>query len=750
MKKIIISLFILCFVVACSKKNNDPVYIIPEPVEMVVHDGIFTVSEKTTIVYEGEQLKDAACYLQETLSDYYGVTLAVSEKTEKRSIVLKLKENGEERDAYSLHVDKNGIVIAGNNPASVLLGIQSLRQLLPISKKSGKLTVPHVSIYDSAAYEWRGMMLDVARHFLTKEEVMKMLDMMALYKFNTFHWHLSDDQGWRVEIKQYPLLTEMSGWRTFNKHDQSCLETAEKDHNRDMLLPESKLRMRDTVREYGGFYTQDDIREVVAYAARRGIEVIPEIDMPGHFTAVLTPYPENSCFGQSGWGKTFSAPLCPGKDHAVELCKNIYREIFELFPSPYVHIGADEVEKENWKKCPDCQKRIKEQHLNGEQELQAWFVKTMNQFFIENGKKMIGWDEIIEGGLPKEATVMWWRSWVKDAVNKATEKGNEMILAPNSHFYFDYKQDHKTLQNLYQFQPVPKDITKEQEGLIKGLQANLWAEYIASFQRAEYMIFPRMLVLSELAWRNDSTRTWETFFPKLVNGITRLDEYQVNYRPLDLPGVHLTNAFVDECMVTWDYPLPKVEIRYTTDGSIPDRSSTLYTKPFKITETTDFTIRLFRPDGSAADISSISYRKENYKAGEELAEVPPIRLDWHEAVIRKCHEMDTLPVAKSYMLEKITIPDEINLKRALCYTGYLTIPENDIYTFHLTSDDGSQFYIDNEIVVDNDGPHGPVTLSGQKALGKGAHPFKLYYFDMNNGGCLNLKMINSKGEILID
>ncbi|MDL2313278.1 family 20 glycosylhydrolase, partial [Bacteroidales bacterium OttesenSCG-928-B11] len=682
--------------------------------------------------------------------DYYGVTLPVSDVHHKKSILLKLNENGGEKERYELNVTKNGITIAGDNPASVLMGIQTLRQLLPVAKNSKDLTIPQLFIADSAAYEWRGIMLDVARHFLTKEEVMKMLDMMALYKFNKFHWHLSDDQGWRVEIKQYPLLTEASGWRTFNNHDQWCFDAAERDQNNDMLLPESKLRIRNGEQEYGGFYTQDDIREVVAYAAKRGIEVIPEIDMPGHFTAALNPYPENSCFGEPGWGKQFSAPLCPGKDHVLEFCQNVYREIFELFPSQYVHLGADEVEKDNWIKCPDCQKRITDNNLEDEKDLQAWFVGEMNTFFEENNKKMIGWDEITYGNLSKNATVMWWRSWMKDAVDKSTTNGNEVIMAPNSHCYFDYKQDHKTLQNLFEFEPVPQDISTEQRKLIKGLQANLWAESVASFQRAEYMVFPRILILSELAWRNDTSRRWEEFYPKLVNEFTRLDGYQINYRPLDLPDVHFTNTFVGETMVTWNYPLPQIELRYTTDGTTPDRNAELYTEPFQITETTNFIIRYFRPDGSAADIFRTSYRKESYQPGEALAKLPSVHLDWHEAVVRKCLDMDTLPVKKSYELSTISIPDEVSQTRALCYTGFFDFPEDDIYTFHLNSDDGSQLYINDEIVVDNDGPHGSVTLSGQKALGKGAHPFKLYYFDMNNGGCLHLKIVDQKGKVVFE
>lgn len=744
MKKV---LFAFIIILLCACGNKPELNIIPLPAEVTVNSGTFKISKNTVINYENPELKDAAEYLQKSLNDVIGNQPKITvEQKKQKGILLNVDASLGSADSYKLDVDSKGVHITGSNPRSVMLGIQTLRQLMPL-KGNGETSVkiPKLSITDQPQWEWRGMMLDVARHFFDKQEVMRFLDMMAMYKFNKFHWHLTDDQGWRVEIKKYPRLTAEGGWRKMNSHDRACINLSEKESNPDYKLPVAKLR--NGISEYGGYYTQEDIREVVAYAAKLGIDVIPEIDMPGHFSAAINSYPELSCFNQSGWGKIFSAPICPGKDGTLEFCKNVYSEIFDLFPYVYVHLGADEVEKDNWIECPDCQARMKEYELADEKELQSWFVHEMEAFFTENGKKMIGWDEILEGGMSQTATMMWWRTWARNAVHRATEQGNEVILTPNATNYFDYKQDHSTLRKLHETDPVPEGISAEQRKLIKGVQANTWAEYIPSFKRVEYMTTPRIMALSEVAWSKDEDRSWDNFYPRLITHFDRLDDLGVNYRPLDLTGVHVTNAFVGETEVTWNYPLPNVQIRYTTDGSIPDKQSKLYTKPFKLKESTNFTIRFFRPDGSAADIVKTAYKKENYRDGQSgEGKTPGLHCEWHEAVVNKCAVIDTIPIAKEYVVDKISIPEGVSGKRAMVYRGYISIDKDDIYTFSLGSDDGSMLYINDEVVVDNDGPHGPVTLNGQMALGKGLHPIRLYYFDMNNGGFIDLKMFDSTGQ----
>ncbi|MDH8700912.1 hexosaminidase [Dysgonomonadaceae bacterium PH5-43] len=748
MKNILVLVSTLLLLISCEKTDtNRGVNIIPAPAEISIGSESFVLNDKVVITFAKPELELAAKYLSECFAKDANITLSVKSDTDSdNAIVLDYDESLNTSDAYLLKVDKQGVSITGANPRSVVLGIQTLRQMLPVDANK-ETTIPQVYIYDYPEWEWRGMHIDISRHFFNKEEVLEFLDIMAYYKFNKFHWHLTDDQGWRIEIKKYPLLVEKSAWREFDSNDKTCIKKAEKDHNTDYLLPENKMKEVDGKVLYGGYFTQEEIKEVVAYATKLGIDVIPEVDIPGHSSSSIAAYPELSCFGKTGWGEVFSAPLCPGKDNTLEVYKNIYTELFELFPYEYVHVGADEVDMTNWTKCPHCQVRIKKENLKDEYELHSWFVREMEKFFKENGKKLIGWDEIIEGGLSDEATVMWWRTWSRNAVKTATEQGNEVILTPNSHYYFDYQQTHKTLSDLYAYEPIPANMDTTYKHLIKGIQANLWAEVIPSRERQQYMYAPRILALSDVAWRYDKNRNWEEFQTRLLTHFPRLDKMKINYRPLDIPNVHERNVFIGSTEIQWNSPVKGVELRYTTDGTIPDKTSNLYTKPFRINETTEFTIRMFRPDGSAADIIKTVYSKEEYLQSVELKETTDgFNCVWYEGIFNSCNKIETVPVKETYVVESISVPQGVGGKQGLVYTGYIEIPSDDIYTFHLGSDDGSVLYIGDEIVVDNDGPHSPRTLSAQIAMGKGLHPIKLYYFDMNNGGFISLKLFNSKGE----
>lgn len=747
MKKRHLTLFILCLMclTISIKANNHQPALIPYPASVKWQEGVFPLSDKTKIVMTDQSITDEVDFLRSIIEQETGLSLSITNKEEKAAIRVLLTKG--EQDAYRLTINNEGILVESSTPRSILLATQTLRQLITI--ENGKAFIPAVGIEDSPEWEWRGMHLDVSRHFYDKEEVMRYLDLMARYKFNKFHWHLTDDQGWRIEIKTYPELTEQSAWREYNNHDLSLLKMAEKEHNTDYLLPEKRMKEANGQRLYGGYYTQEEIKEVVAYAARLGIDVMPEIDMPGHMSGAIAAFPTLSCFDSTGWGETFSSPLCPGKDYTLEFCKNVFREIFELFPYPYIHLGADEVEKANWEKCPHCQARIRQQGLTDEKELHAWFVKEMEAFFIENNKIMVGWDEITDGGISNTAVMMWWRPWARQALPKALNNGNQVILTPNSHNYFDFRQHANTLRDLYEFNPVPAYVEAHHLPLIMGVQGNLWCEYIPSMERVEYMVFPRMQALAETAWRKQEEKDWDGFYHRLIKHFPVLDGLRINYRPLDLTGISAINAFVGETFVNWDYPLANVSLHYTTDGTIPTRLSPLYTEPIKIDTTTHFTIRLFRPDGSAADISTCIYRKEEYRPG--LAASPAsgsFRCDWHEGIFDRVNKIEAVPVRATYPVDKIEVPQGVGGKRGLVYTGYFYVPADAIYRFSLGSDDGSAFYVHDELVVDNDGPHGPVTIDGQIALGEGFHPFKLLYFDMNNGGFLRLQLFDSKGKEL--
>lgn len=748
-------MFVVCGMLAgCAVSSQPPkVSVIPQPMEMTVENGNFILENGMVIGFSDASLQPAANYLRDKITKATGFGIkTVLEGGDIRLILTDTVMEGKE-GAYALTVDGNGIVIVGNGYGGVISGIETLRQLMPVDfereaalNRDTRWKIPNVKIIDAPRFAWRGLMLDVARHFYTKQELMQLLDVMAMYKLNKFHWHLTDDQGWRVEIKKYPLLTERGAWRKYNSHDRSCMNMAKSQDNPDFRLSEAKLKVIAGDTLYGGFYTQEDIREIVTYAASLGIDVMPEIDMPGHFLAAMSNYKGISCYDRIGWGQTFSSPICPGKESAMEFCKNVYSEIFRLFPYKYVHLGADEVEKANWKKCPDCQKRMKANGLKTEEELQAWFVKDMEQFFNANGKELFGWDEILDGGLSETAHVMWWRNWVKKVVPEATAQGNQVVMCPNAVMYFDAQQDKNTLSSVYHFEPYMEGLSTEQRSLVMGVQANLWAEWIPSVERAEYMLMPRMLALSEVAWTQPEKKNWESFGQKVIAELPRLDAMGINYRIPDLVGGYTSNAFIGEMAVDVKCPDPLAKVYYTTDGSIPDETSFAYTEPFTITETTDLTFRTFRPDGSKGDFVRMKYVKDTCSpAVQAMMTGEGIKAVWHDYRGNSCKGIEQAPVKGEYVVSDVSIPKEVKGDIGLVLTGFLDIPEDGIYTFALYSDDGSILTIGDRVVVDNDGAHSPREIIGQKALSKGLHPFKITYFDYN-GGVLSLKMIDGKGE----
>lgn len=739
---------------ACSTipDTSYTVSLIPEPKEIQQTKGEFVLKDGMTIGVTDRQLLPAANYLAEFLSRSTGYIYNVQEGDGTLSLAVgdvPGKEGG-----YSLDVTQEGIQIKGNSYGGVIAGIETFRQLLPAEIESTEVLkgiawgVPAIRITDSPRFGWRGMMLDVSRHFYTKEEVKEFLDMMALYKLNKFHWHLTDDQGWRIEIKQYPLLTERGGWRPFNSQDRDCMRMAVEQDNPAFEIPTEKLQIVQGDTLYGGFYTQDDIREIVEYAGVRGIDVIPEIDMPGHMLAAVSNYSGVACFKETGWGDMFSSPVCPGKETALQFCKNVYSEIIPLFPYKYVHLGADEVEKANWKKCPDCKKRMKDNGLKTEEELQAWFVHDMEKFFNGKGKELIGWDEILEGGLSPTATIMWWRSWHPQSVSQATAQGNHAILCPNASFYFDYQQDKNTLRNVYEYDLLPDSLSNAQKALVLGVQANLWSEWIPSQERMQYMIMPRMMALSELAWSDPDKMNWDGFIKRMVAQLPRLNWMDINYRIPDLEGFHTTNAFVGEGEVNVTCLDPSAEIRYTTDGCIPTLESGIYTGPVPVKETTDFTFRTFRPDGQKGDIVKTRFIQSDYApAAKAETTHNGLKAVWYDFTGNKCSDIESAPIKGTYEIDDVSIPEAVKGNIGLIISGYFNAPEKGIYTFALVSDDGSTLAIDEELVADNDGAHSSREIVGQKALAKGLHPIEVKYFDQN-GGTLHLKVIGPDGRVL--
>lgn len=729
---------------SCENKQPREVSVLPRPSDMKLNADEFVLSGNVGVTYNDESLAGAADYLIQSMAKEFSLTISDSGLNGDGNIVLKVDSifSGVE-GAYSLNVNDRKVELYANSYNGIINAISTLRQLVVVD--GDHCLLQGAVINDAPRYQWRGLMLDSSRHFWTVDEVKHVLDMMAMYKMNKFHWHLTDDQGWRLEIKKYPLLTEKGAYRKYNWHDLDCIDRAEKLDNPDFLIPEDKVEDVNGEKIYGGYYTQDDAREIVAYAASLGIDVIPEIDMPGHFLAAINNYPELACSGRIGWGETFSSPICPGKDATIEFCKDIYREVFDIFPYEYVHLGADEVEKTNWKACKDCQKRIKDNNLADEKELQSWFVHQMEAFFNENGRKLIGWDEIIEGGLSETATIAWWRSWNKEALPEATQLENEVIACPNTYFYLDVQQDSRSLLNTYSFDVENFGLSAEQLKFVKGVQANIWTEWIPSMKRMEYMIFPRLWAVSEIGWCDKTARDEQRFLKDIVDEYARLDRMGINYRLPDLEGVYDTNVFVDSVYVKLSCLLPNVEIRYTTDGTFPTLKSALYKDSLLVDSSYTFIFRTFRPDGTAGEMLTTSFQKADFLPAVETGELSNgLNVKWYDYHGNTCSEIDKVKFNRDFITEKVEIPAGASGNIGLVISGFIEVPADGIYTYSLLSDDGSMLWIDGKCIIENDGPHSPQEKTGQVALKKGMHKFDMRYFDYN-GGCLNLFMIDADG-----
>ena len=740
MKKIILLLFSILSLGIQAQVN-----LVPAPQKVTVGTGEFNLAQGTTIAYSSAALKPAAEYLQVCLQRYAKVnaTLVAGKQGDIRLTTKK----GIAKDGYQLNVKANGIDINAANYSGTLSAIATLNQLL--LQNDGKAAIPTVAVTDAPRFNWRGFHLDVSRHFFTVDEVKEIIDLMALYKLNRFHWHLTDDQGWRIEIKKYPLLTEKGAWRIYNNQDTACMQLAARDDNPNLLIPKKNTRVENGDTLYGGYYTQDQIRDVVAYAKQRGIEIVPEIDMPGHFLSAIENYEGLSCFPTIGWGQYFTTPLCPGKQKVLDFCKDIWSEIFKLFPYEYVHVGGDEVRKDTWKECPDCQKRIKDNHLKNEEELQSWFIHQMEAFINKNGKKMMGWDEILEGGLSKTATVTWWRTWVPDAPSQVTAQGNDVIFCPGSPMYLSQAEEKTSMRSIYEYdKEMLKGMNAKQKQHVIGVQGNMWCEYIPTRERVLFQYFPRILALSELAWTKPELKDYDEFYSRLPKQFAMLHKLNVPFRTPSLDGVYHVNAFTTEGTMAVSCADPLATVRYTTDGSFPNKNSQLYNGPVKVDETTHFILRTFAPNGQAGEMLKADFLKQGL--------LEPVKADaskltqglneaWYNYRGEKCREIHKAPFNGNYAANDVVIPEGVKGNIGLIITGYLRVPEDGVYTFSLMSDDGSWLKIDGNMVVDNDRPQSPHEEVSQQALKAGLHKIEVRYFD-SNGGMLRLWVFDTKGQ----
>ncbi len=515
--------FALLVFISC-RTYTQQVSIIPQPVSVQVNNGKFIIDKKTVIVVNDAEDRKAADFFNDYLSRIYGYHLPVQKQKTVSSIQLTTRRfiKTPSADAYTLQVTPAGVKIEGDTYSGTFYGIQSLIQLLPL-QKTASLSVPAVSIIDSPRFAYRGMHLDVGRHFFNVSFVKKYIDYIALHKMNYFHWHLTEDQGWRIEIKKYPNLTQTGSCRN------------------GTIIGRNPGTGNDSIR-YCGYYTQDEIRDVVKYASDRHITVVPEIELPGHAEAALTSYPWLGCPGtgpykvEEKWG-VFKNVYCAGKDSTFLFLQDVLDEVIALFPSSYIHIGGDECPKTNWKTCPLCQARMKAEGLKDEHELQSYFIQRIEKYLNSKGRHIIGWDEILEGGLAPDATVMSWRG--EEGGIAAAKQNHHVIMTPGNYVYFDHTQFKKDdsltiggylpVEKVYSYEPVPKELSVEQGKYVLGAQANLWTEYMSYPSKVEYMIFPRMSALSEVLWSPKEKRDWSNFQPRLQDQFKRYDLWNVNY-----------------------------------------------------------------------------------------------------------------------------------------------------------------------------------------------------------------------------
>jgi hexosaminidase len=598
----------LLLFIGCKEEPEYNIAIIPKPLQLVQGIGDFEFNRKTKVFIEdsAKVFNGVEDIFQSELLAVTGYKPEISEtKPNRNYIVIQLEENLES-EAYMLDVTPQNIIIRASSASGAFYALQTIKQLFPI----GFASIPAVHISDKPAFGWRGYMLDVSRHFYGKEDVKRVLDFMAELKLNRFHWHLADDQGWRVEIKKYPKLTEVGAWRVdYNIYD----ETISNWWGRPVQIE------GDTA-TYGGFYTQEDIKEIVAYAKERYIEILPEIDIPGHSQEILASYPEVSCDGRKYYVATGGVykdnALCASRKETYKFVGEVLGEVMDMFPFNYIHIGGDECNKEGWMKHEGCQQFMKAKRLKNEHELQSYFIKQVEKIVNAKGKNMIGWDEILEGGLAPNATVMSWRG-EKGGI-AAAKAGHNVIMTPNYANYLDLKQGQsKSEPNLgyseallsacYNYSVIPKELTQKQAKHVLGLQGNLWTESISDWGKLTYMTFPRLFAVAENGWTPEENQGFDEFMDRLSVRLARLDDKKVRYaKSVFNVWIH-QKGIGNKIEISLGSELHNPDIRYTLDGSTPKANSQKYFGPFVLSTTETIKTAIFKNGKMRGRVTEATY-----------------------------------------------------------------------------------------------------------------------------------------------
>ena len=712
--RLILALLGLFGAVAAAVAQSRPeIAVVPRTESLEMRTGSFVINPETRIVAGDDESRRVARLFSDYLLDQHGLHLKMSATRGDRRNTISFSQNGSgelPEEGYLLKVGPEGIQVAGRH-AGLFYGMQTLAQLLPLQLEP-TIELPALEIADHPRFGYRGLLLDVGRHFFTVEYVKKLLDLAAQYKINRFHWHLTDDQGWRIEIKRYPKLTQ---GKSLNPDDPA----------------------------YAAYYTQDQIRDIVAYAEERYITIVPEIEMPGHSGAALAAYPELGCAPVET-----AVAFCP-KAETFEFLENVLSEVVELFPGPYIHIGGDEVEKEGWRQSPEAQAILAREGLKDEDELQSFFIRRIGRFLAAKHRRMIGWDEILQGGLAPDAIVMSWRGEAGGI--EAVRMKHSAIMSPTDYTYFDYYQGDRErepvsiggfipLAKAYRYEPVPKELGADDAAYILGAQANLWTEYVATPDHAEYMVFPRLLAFSESVWSPASGKDYGDFLRRLPYQLGRLEKQAVNYRipePVGFGDFYTTTE--DHTVVDLHSLVTESTVHYTLDGSDPTADSPRFEAPLQISLPpglkTTLSVLITAPVRRQSVVYRANFLRRPYRdAISGVSPQPGLSFELFEGKFASVRDIGTgkpVSAGNTDTLDFAQFGRKTNY--GVRFDGYVNVEADGFYRFAVESDDGSLLTIDDEVVVDNDGDHGPRLVIGHVPLRRGFHKFSLRFFQAAGG-----------------
>lgn len=735
--------FCLLLLQTAVAQSNSIISVTPHPLKVTQGKGWFKLTNQTMFKYENDpKIKSIVDYFSAKIKMASGLDLSIIKESDKNGII-SLKVNPDLRideEGYYLNVLTDKVEIDARTYRGLFYGMQTFLQLLPPEIESNYIMrdidwiVPVVNIIDEPTFKYRGFHLDVSRHFVDVDFIKKQLDVLSIFKINKFHWHLTDDQGWRVEIKKYPALTNAGA-----------------------------QRVEGEGYVYGPFYyTQNQIKEIVAYAKERFIEVIPEIEMPGHAVAALTAYPQFSCLNEplnvrSVWGVSKDV-FCAGNDSTFKFIEDVITELVPLFESEYFHIGGDECPKDRWKVCNKCQQKIRDLQLvrdeshSAEEKLQSYFIQRVESFLQKYDKKIIAWDEVLEGGLSPSATVMSWRG--EQGGIKAAIQGNDVIMTPNNWLYFDYYQGdskispiaigrYTPLEKVYNYNPIPVVLDDVKRKHILGIQANMWNEYGFTNDVIEWRMYPRLLALAEVAWSNHSVKSYDSFLKRLESQRVRLDMHNVNYyvpqaEDKNYPSCNRI-AFIDSTLIEFKTTEP-VTLKYTVNGKEPNIKSNVYKEPLTFYESTTLKVKAFFASGKSGETRTIIIDKQRGRNPVENCEYKGLVVEYYKGLVRHPYEISEVP----FLQEKINTPRDSKFRLtgykeptkddyvSTIIRGYFNVESDDIYFFSSNVD---QVWIDGELLINNVGVNKRHPQNDSSiALKKGYHAIKLVKLSATVGG----------------